>query len=126
MARGSCDLVYELTGNPAALEVALALARYEGRVVIGSWYGNRRTPLDFGTRAHRNRNTLLFSQVSRIDSRLQGRFDKARRMEVACAWLSRLALENLVTHRFAFSEVGEAYRLVDEGSDRCQQVLLTY
>ncbi|MEZ4683983.1 MAG: hypothetical protein R2932_58215 [Caldilineaceae bacterium] len=33
------DLVFELTGNPDALNDAIALAGYNGRVLIGSWYG---------------------------------------------------------------------------------------
>jgi 2-desacetyl-2-hydroxyethyl bacteriochlorophyllide A dehydrogenase len=124
--RDSFDLVYELSGDPSALDVALALARFEGRVVVGSWYGNKRAPIDFGTRAHRNRNTLLFSQVSRIDSRHAARFDSKRRLGVAAAWLERLPLEGLVTHRFAFERAADAYELLDEGSEPSLQVLLEY
>ncbi|MEZ4615523.1 MAG: zinc-binding alcohol dehydrogenase [Caldilineaceae bacterium] len=36
------DLVFELTGNPDALNDAIALAGYNGRVLIGSWYGQKR------------------------------------------------------------------------------------
>jgi threonine dehydrogenase-like Zn-dependent dehydrogenase len=124
--RDSFDLVYELSGDPSALDLALALARFEGRVVVGSWYGNKRAPVDFGTRAHRNRNSLLFSQVSRIDSRHSARFDSKRRLEVATAWLERLPLEGLVTHRFAFDRVADAYKLLDEGSESSLQVLIEY
>lgn len=120
------DLVYELSGDPAALDAALSLARYEGRIVVGSWYGSKRAPLDFGTRAHRNRNTLLFSQVSRIDSRHSARFDSKRRLAVAAAWLERLPLESLVTHRVPFERVAEAYRLLDENTGACLQVLIEY
>jgi 2-desacetyl-2-hydroxyethyl bacteriochlorophyllide A dehydrogenase len=124
--RDSFDLVYELTGDPSALDSALALARYEGRIVVGSWYGDKRAPLDFGTRAHRNRNTLSFSQVSRIDSRHAARFDSKRRLGVAAAWLERSPLEPLVTHRFAFERVADAYRLLDENAQGCLQVLIEY
>ena len=123
---GSFDLVYELSGNPRALDDALTLARYEGRIVVGSWYGNRRAALDFGTRAHRNRNTLLFSQVSQLDSRHSARFDKARRMQVALSWLARLPLERLVSHRFALADIAQAYQLLDTQSQPCRQVLITY
>jgi len=123
---GRFDLVYELTGDPSALDAAQALARYEGRIVVGSWYGSRRAPIDFGTRAHRNRNSLLFSQVSRIDSRHAARFDSQRRLGVALAWLERLPLETLVTHRLAFDRIADAYRLLDEGREAVCQVLITY
>lgn len=123
---GSFDLVYELTGDPRALDAAQSLARFEGRIVIGSWYGNKRAPIDFGTRAHRNRNTFLFSQVSRIDSRHAARFDSARRLGVAASWLERLPLESLVTHRFAFDGIADAYRLLDAGQEPHLQVLIEY
>ncbi|HKU39103.1 MAG TPA: zinc-binding alcohol dehydrogenase [Polyangiales bacterium] len=122
----SFDLVYELSGEPAALDQAFALARYEGRIVVGSWYGAKRAPIDLGTRAHRNRNTLSFSQVSRIDSRHAARFDHARRLAVALAWLERLPLEALVTHRLPFDRIAEAYRLLDLQSEPCLQVLIRY
>ena len=124
--RGAYDLVYELTGDPRALDMAQALARYEGRIVVGSWYGKRRAEIDLGTHAHRNRNTWLFSQVSRIDSRHAGRFDAARRLGVARAWLERLPLEQLVTHRYPFEQIAAAYRLLDERREAVCQVLITY
>jgi 2-desacetyl-2-hydroxyethyl bacteriochlorophyllide A dehydrogenase len=120
------DLVYELSGDPSALDAVQLLARYEGRIVIGSWYGNKRAPIDFGTRAHRNRNTFLFSQVSRIDSHHAARFDSARRLGVAASWLERLPLEGLVTHRFPFDRIGEAYRLLDLQPEPALQVLIEY
>jgi len=36
------DLTYELSGNPAALNQAIAVTGFDGRVVIGSWYGQKR------------------------------------------------------------------------------------
>jgi len=123
---GRFDLVFELTGDPSALDIAQTLARYEGRIVIGSWYGSKRAAIDFGTRAHRNRNTFMFSQVSRIDSRHAGRFDAARRLQLALAWLSRLPLANLVTHRFAFGAIADAYRLLDTQREPALQVVVDY
>jgi 2-desacetyl-2-hydroxyethyl bacteriochlorophyllide A dehydrogenase len=122
----SFDLVYELSGEPSALDTALSLARYEGRIVVGSWYGDKRAPIAFGTHAHRNRNSISFSQVSRIDSRHAARFDHARRLSVALAWLERLPLEALITHHFDFERIVEAYRLLDTQSEPCLQVLIQY
>lgn len=122
----SFDLVYELSGDPAALNTALQLARYEGRIVVGSWYGDKRAPIAFGTHAHRNRNSISFSQVSRIDSRHAARFDQARRLSVALAWLERLPLEALITHRIEFERIAEAYQLLDTQREECLQVLIRY
>ena len=35
------DMVYELTGDPAVLDQAVALAGFNGRIIVGSWYGTR-------------------------------------------------------------------------------------
>jgi 2-desacetyl-2-hydroxyethyl bacteriochlorophyllide A dehydrogenase len=122
---GASDLVFELSGNPAALDTALALCRREGRVVVGSWYGTRSAPLHLGTRVHRGRQTIVFSQVSELASGLTGRFDKARRLAVALEWLGKLPLERLITHRVPFDSAPEAYRLIEE-EQGCLQVVLTY
>lgn len=124
--RGSFDVVYEVSGQPQALDAALALSRHGGRVVVGSWYGSRRAAVELGTRLHRQRLTLLFSQVSTIDARFAARFDKARRLEVALAWLARLPVERLVTHRVPFVEAARAYSLLDSGAPGVLQVLLTH
>jgi len=50
---GSADLVYELSGNPEALNAAIAVTGFDGRIVIGSWYGDRQTALELGGRFHR-------------------------------------------------------------------------
>ncbi|MCB0057282.1 MAG: zinc-binding dehydrogenase, partial [Caldilineaceae bacterium] len=86
----SYDLVYEVSGAPAALNTALALAGYAGRVVIGSWYGAKQAPIDLGGAFHRSRIRLLSSQVSTLDPRWLGRWDKARRLDVAWAMLRDL------------------------------------
>jgi 2-desacetyl-2-hydroxyethyl bacteriochlorophyllide A dehydrogenase len=124
--RDSFDLVYELSGRPEAFDTALQLARFSGRVVIGSWYGTRRAPIDLGSRVHRSRISVLFSQVSTIDPRHTPRFDKTRRHQVALSWLSRLPLESLITHRVPFAEAARAYELLDSRPPGVLQVLLTH
>ena len=42
------DLSFELSGNPAALDMAVQTAGYGGRIVVGSWYGTKVASLDLG------------------------------------------------------------------------------
>ena len=95
-------------------------------MVVGSWYGSRRAQVDFGTRMHRHRVSLQFSQVSTIDPRHAGRFDRARRLEVVWQWLRRIPVEALVTHRVPFGEAPRAYQLLDTARADVLQVLLTH
>lgn len=120
------DLVYELTGNPVALNDAIAMTGYHGRVVIGSWYGQKRTEIDLGGHFHRNRIQLIGSQVSTIAPPLQGRWSKERRFAVAWSLLKTVDPALLITHRFAVESAADAYALLDQQPAEALQLLLTY
>jgi 2-desacetyl-2-hydroxyethyl bacteriochlorophyllide A dehydrogenase len=118
------DLVYELSGDPAALDAAVAAAGPEARVVVGSWYGAKRAPVDLGGHFHRGRLTLISSQVSHIAPALSARWDRARRWGAALRALGTIDTGPLVTHRLPLSEAQQAYELLDHHPDRAVQVLL--
>ncbi len=120
------DLAYELSGRPAGLDDAISVTGYDSRVVVGSWYGTKRAPLDLGTEFHRDRITIESSQVSTLSPESRGRWSKARRMNTALEHLRALPVESLVTHRIPFSDAPSAYRLLDERTDSPLQVLLVY
>ncbi len=120
------DLTFEVSGSPEALDVALAATGFEGRVIAGSWYADKRASLDLGTHFHRGRLSIQSSQVSRLSSHLLGRWTKERRMKVALDAVSHLPVQNLVSHRFPIERAADAYRLLDGSPEDCLQVLLTY
>ncbi len=120
------DLCYELTGAPAALDAAIALTGFDGRVVIGSWYGQKRAPIDLGGRFHRSRIRLLSSQVSTLAPHLTGRWSKARRFDLAWEMLRRVRPAGLITHRFPLDQADRAYALLDQSPEQAIQVVLTY
>jgi threonine dehydrogenase-like Zn-dependent dehydrogenase len=123
---GSFDLAYELSGSPNALDQAVAVTGFRGRVVVGSWYGDSRVELGLGGAFHRSRMTLSSSQVSTIDPALAGRWDRPRRAAVAWRMLGDVDPGRLVTHRFPFADAAAAYDLVDRSPDEAVQVLLDY
>lgn len=120
------DLVYEVSGSPIALNTALALTGFAGRIVIGSWYGVKQAPLDLGGAFHRSRIRLLASQVSTIDPRWSGRWNKKRRIDLAWAMLRTVEIERLITHRLPVEEAPTAYRLLEQEPEHTLQVLLEY
>ncbi len=120
------DLTIELSGTSSGLDRAIAATGFEGRVVVGSWYGDKPSPVDLGTHFHRGRIRLISSQVSHIGSPLLSRWTKKRRMDVAANALSLLPAEAIITHRFPVERAADAYALIDERADECLQVLLTY
>ena len=120
------DLALELSGAPAALDDAIALTGFGGRVVIGSWYGEKKVTLDLGGAFHRSRIKLIASQVSTISSQLSARWDKSRRIEVAWESLGRIRPEKWITHRFPLEKAGQAYSLLDKNPQESIQTILQY
>jgi len=120
------DLVYELSGDPAAVDAAIEAAGFGGRIVVGSWYGAKAAELHLGGRFHRARQRLVSSQVSTLAPELTGRWTRRRRLATALAELPRLALDQVVTHRFPLAEAKAAYALLDRHPEQAIQVLLTY
>lgn len=122
----ACDLIFELSGNPNALNAAIESLTYQGRVVVGSWYGDKTAPLQLDGHFHRGRVEIISSQVSTIAPHLRGRWSKARRFDVAWAMLEKVNPSQWITHRFALSQAAEAYDLIDTHPDDVLQVVFVY
>ena len=121
-----CDLVIELSGDPAALNEAIALTRFSGRVVVGSWYGEKTAAIELGARYHRSRIKVLSSQVSTISPELSSRWDKARRFEVVWNSLRGCRPSKWITHRVPLNMAHEAYQLLDAAPGQALQIVFTY
>jgi threonine dehydrogenase-like Zn-dependent dehydrogenase len=120
------DLTYELSGSPSALNDAISLTRFSGRVVIGSWYGGKCADIDLGRGFHRSRLRLISSQVSTISPDISGRWDKARRFEITWEALNRIKPERWITHRFALDQAAIAYGLLEIHPQETIQILFSY
>ena len=120
------DLSIELSGSPAALNDAIALTGFSGRIVIGSWYGRKPAQLNLGGDFHRSRIKLISSQVSSIAPELSGRWDKSRRFDAAWDAIRRIQPQKWITHRFPLEQAREAYQLLDKSPAEAIQVMLTY
>lgn len=120
------DLAYELSGNPATLDWAVAVTGFAGRVVIGSWYGQKQAALNLGGRFHRSRIKLISSQVSTLAPEWTGRWTKTRRFQTAWNMIEQIKPAQLVTHRFPVERAAEAYALLDKHPEEAIQVMLIY
>ena len=125
------DLAVEVSGRIETLETAVESARYDGRVLVGSWYGTKRAELGFGDRFHRGRVAVESSQVSTIAPELRGRWDRDRRRKTAWRELDRLAAEaqiadRLVTDRIPAEDAPAAYDRLANDPENALQLLFTY
>lgn len=120
------DLAFELSGNPAALDMAIEAMGFNGRILIGSWYGSKRADLNLGGKFHRSQMQLISSQVSHLAPRWQGRWSKDRRLAVAWEMLQTHQPQQLITHRFPLAQASRAYELLDRRPETAVQVIFTY
>ena len=125
-ARKKFDLTFELSSSPSALNNAINLTTFSGRIVIGSWYGQKRAEINLGGDFHRSRIKLISSQVSTISPELSGRWDKARRFGVAWKALERIKPEKWITHRFPIEQAAKAYQMLDEQPQETIQVIFDF
>lgn len=126
LGEGGADLTFELTGQPEALNRAIALTGFAGRIIIGSWYGSKSAELDLGGRFHRNRIRLISSQVSTLTPDLLARWSKQRRLDGAWSMLRRVPVRDLITHTFSLAEAARAYALLDQHPEQALQVIFSY
>ena len=120
------DVSFELSGNPTALDDAIDVTGYAGRVIVGSWYGNKDVTLDLGTAYHRSHIRVRSSQVSRVDPDHADRWDKDRRFDYVRSWLAETDLSALCTHELPIDRAADAYQLLDEYPEEAVHVALTY
>lgn len=120
------DLALELSGNPAALDAAIESVGFNGRILVGSWYGQKTVTLNLGGSFHRNHIQIISSQVSHLHPRWHGRWDKPRRLQLAWQMLAQHDPSQLITHRFPLAEAPSAYKLIDEEVETAVQVVFTY
>ena len=120
---GEFDGVVEVSGRPEALGAALGAAGYDGRIVVGSWYGGKTVNLDLGLTFHRRRLRIVSSQVSTIAPGYRGRWDYRRRMTSAISWLDKNGATSWVTHRIPLENAQTAYEMLDAGADHFQIAL---
>lgn len=121
------DVVLELSGNPYALNTAIQATGYDGRILIGSWYGTKQAPIDLGGDFHRSNIQLIASQVSRLHPSLSGRWTKERRMQTAWQMVRELKPSGkFVTHRPHVSQAQAIYHMLDQRPSEAMQVIFTY
>jgi alcohol dehydrogenase len=126
LAGSGADLIYEVTGNPLAIELAMPLTAFGGSIIIGSWYGTSKSRVQLASYFHRQRVKIVSSQVSTLAPEFHGAWTKERRLRITKSMLTRIQPSRLITHRFPIADAKKAYKLLDEDPDKAIQILLTY
>lgn len=120
------DLIYEVSGTPDALNLGIELSGFASRLVIGSWYGSKSSPIALGGHAHRNRLKIITSQVSSIAPELTGRWDKTRRFAVAWEMIRRIKPEQWLSHNLSLGDAPSLYQQLQQNPGDILQAVFTY
>jgi 2-desacetyl-2-hydroxyethyl bacteriochlorophyllide A dehydrogenase len=120
------ELIYELSGNPEALNTAIELAKFAGKIVVGSWYGNKPASLNLGGKFHRNRLKIISSQVSSIDPAHLNKWSRESRLQKALESIPLIKPERFITHQYKLDEAEKAYQLLDKNPEQALQVVFHY
>jgi threonine dehydrogenase-like Zn-dependent dehydrogenase len=120
------DIVFEVSGNEAALGNAMRMASYNGTVVVVSFYQTPSVSLFLGREFHHKRTRLLASQIGGINPELSPTWTPGRRLATAIGLVESLPIGSLVTHRVRFEELPEMLRLIDAHPSECSAVIVNY
>lgn len=117
-AAGPHDVSIEVSGNARALQSAIDNTSNNGRIIVGSWYGNKDVTLKLGIDFHRSDKTIMASQVSTITPALAGLWSKDRRFSLTWALVKLLQPSRLITKYISLDEAQHAYEQLDRGEER--------
>jgi len=120
------DVVVEATGDPGALERAIAHAAFEATIVVASFYGTRAAAIPLGADFHRRRLRLQSSQVSAIPPGHARRWTFARRFELVRALLADAALDALVDPAVSFDDARAVYERLERAPGDAIQTVFEY
>ncbi len=114
---GPFDVSIEVSGNARALQSAIDNTSNNGRIIVGSWYGNTEVVLKLGIDFHRSDKTIVSSQVSTIPPNLQGLWTKNRRFSFTWALVKSLRPSRLIAKYSSLDEAQQVYEQLDKGEE---------
>jgi len=120
------DLSVELSGNLDVLQKAVDALGFGGRVIIGSWYGNKSGKLKLGTDFHRDQIRMKSSQVSSIPKERCERWDKERRIETTLDFLHKEDFTGLITHEYDIDQASKAFEKLENEPEEVIQLIFKY
>lgn len=123
------DAAIEASGSYTGLHEAIRSVRVAGRVATVASYHGDQSGLRLGEEYHRNRINLISSMtVNGCPHRAHPAWDLPRLNATARELVGNGAVrvDELITHRFPFTDAANAYRLIAERPEETIKVVLTY
>ncbi|MDR7111047.1 hypothetical protein J2X03_000911 [Microbacterium trichothecenolyticum] len=110
------DVVIEVSGAGAGLQLALGLAPTDGEVIVASWYGSRPVSLELGADFHSRRIALRPSQVGEVAARRRGSRTTRNRLALALRLLEDPAFDELLAGASTWRQLPEVTAALADGT----------
>jgi len=112
--KGDADIVFEVSGHPEQVDVAIEHCAQEASILVVSFYGARVSPVQLGSTFHRRRLQLKSSQVSHVPPSLSPRWSHARRLHSVLRLLEDPVFDTLLSAPQPFANASDVYAQLDE------------
>jgi 2-desacetyl-2-hydroxyethyl bacteriochlorophyllide A dehydrogenase len=106
------DIILEITGSIKVLNNILNNSSFSQKIVIGSWYENKESPILLGTKFHRNHLNIVTSQVSNLSNNLLGRWNKKRRYDFVWELIKKLKPSKKIP--INFENINDSQKIFDQ------------
>lgn len=120
------DAVIEISGSPKALNEAIRIAAPDTTVTALGWYQGKCCDMNLSEEFHHNRIGIKSSQTNYVNPSISNTWDNSRRSETCIELLSRLRLDNIITHKIPYKDIAKAYEIVDKDPGKTVQVMIVY
>jgi NADPH:quinone reductase-like Zn-dependent oxidoreductase len=107
-AGNGAAIVFHTSATEAGLQLALAIAGFEARIVEVSWFGAGTVSLPLGGAFHSQRLQLISSQVGHVAPAFRSRCTHRQRLAAALDLLADPRFDALITEEVAFEDVPAA------------------
>ena len=133
--RGGADVVFETSGNYQALQEAIRCGAQGHSVLVAvAFYQGEARGLRLGEEFHHGGSlgqggcVEIRINTHRVPPAPARRWDRQRTVGTFFRMIleGRIRVDNLITHRFAFSEAAQAYALIDERPQDCVKCILAF
>ena len=99
------DIIFNTSASASGLQLALDHAKFEGRIVEVSWYGDKPVEISLGGNFHSRRLQIISSQVGSISPVKRNEISYAERFQMALSKLEHPMLDRLLHPHVRFENL---------------------
>jgi len=96
------DIAFHTSATAEGLQTCIDGVGLEGKIIELSWYGKKPVKINMGGSFHSQRKQIISSQVGKLPSKYNARWDMKRRKKVVFELLENALFDQQITHFIKF------------------------